>query len=478
MAMERTDARVGDGLEAVLRDHHRRRLDRLGWLGALDGSLAGTVPLTAPLRQGNAVRVFIDAPAVLPELERAILGAQQSVHIAGWHASPSFRLSRESGSLPLRDVLAQVAERVPVRLLLWAGPPVPLFQPTRSMVRKAEAEFTRDSVLRCALDARERTMHCHHEKIVIIDGTLAFVGGIDLTALHGDRFDTPDHPPREPLGWHDAAVRLQGPAVGDVARHFVQRWTAVTGEALAEPADPPAAGSSAVRVLRTVPENTYDFATNGSFSILQAYLEALRSARELVYLENQFLWSPEIVDVLADKLRQPPRDEFRVVLMLPAKPNNGADTTRGQLGRLIDADDGAGRLLATTIRAHRDGVTAPIYVHAKIGIIDDTWLTVGSANLNEHSLFNDTEMNLLIDDAQVVRATRLQLWAEHTQRPVEDLGGPPAEVVDHVWRPIATEQLHRDEAGLPPTHRLTLLPHVSRRVSRLQGPMRGLLVDG
>ena len=86
-------------------------------------------------------------------------------------------------------------------------------------------------------------------------------------------------------------------------------------------------------------------------------------------------------------------------MLLPARPNNGADDTRGVLGELIEADDGAGRLLACTLSAGRRDVADPIYVHAKVGIVDDAWLTIGSANLNEHSLFNDTEMNVVIHDA-------------------------------------------------------------------------------
>ena len=100
-------------------------------------------------------------------------------------------------------------------------------------------------------------MHCHHEKLVIIDGTLAFVGGIDLTDLAGDRFDGPPHTKSTRLGWHDAAVALTGPAVADVAAHFVMRWQATTGEALPEPSVPAPAGSSRVQVVRTVPEKTY-----------------------------------------------------------------------------------------------------------------------------------------------------------------------------------------------------------------------------
>jgi phosphatidylserine/phosphatidylglycerophosphate/cardiolipin synthase-like enzyme len=167
-----------------------------------------------------------------------------------------------------------------------------------------------------------------------------------------------------------------------------------------------------------------------------------------------------------------------MVLLLPRKPSNGADTTRGQLGRLLDADNGAGRLLATTLTAHADERSVPIYVHAKVGIVDDEWMTIGSANLNEHSLFNDTEINLVTDDRKLTRDTRLRLWAEHLQRPRADIQGEPTDVIDRIWRPTAEEEADRQSRGLPRTHRLTMLPGISRRASRLQGPLRGLLVDG
>ena len=139
-------------------------------------------------------------------------------------------------------------------------------------------------------------------------------------------------------------------------------------------------------MLRTVPEKVYDFLPRGEFTILDAYLRALRTAERFIYLENQFLWSPEVVDVLAHRLKHPPCDEFRILLVLPIKPANGRDTTRGQLSILAAADDGARRLLATTISAQRGQPDAAVYVHAKIGIVDDRWLTIGSGNLNEHSL--------------------------------------------------------------------------------------------
>jgi phosphatidylserine/phosphatidylglycerophosphate/cardiolipin synthase-like enzyme len=118
-------------------------------------------------------------------------------------------------------------------------------------------------------------------------------------------------------------------------------------------------------------------------------------------------------------------------------------------------------------------------VHAKVGIVDDRWLTVGSANLNAHSLLNDTEMNVVTDDAELARRTRVRLWAEHLELDEATVAdADPVTLVDERWRPIAAEQLARREAGEPPTHRLLALPGVSRRSRRLLGPLEGLTDDG
>jgi phosphatidylserine/phosphatidylglycerophosphate/cardiolipin synthase-like enzyme len=135
-------------------------------------------------------------------------------------------------------------------------------------------------------------------------------------------------------------------------------------------------------------------------------------------------------------------------------------------------------VLACTLRALGEQGPCPIYVHAKIGIVDDRWLTLGSANLNEHSLFNDTEMNVVACDAELARGTRVRLWAEHLERTREEVSAEPVRVVDELWKPIAEEQYERRQAGLPPTHRLCLLPGISRRSRRLLGPLQGLFVDG
>jgi phosphatidylserine/phosphatidylglycerophosphate/cardiolipin synthase-like enzyme len=281
------------------------------------------------------------------------------------------------------------------------------------------------------------------------------------------------------MGWHDVASRLRGPAVSDVGRHIGQRWQAVTGERLeAQPADVASAGDVELQIVRTVPEKLYDFAPRGDFRIIESYLRALRSAQHLVYLENQFLWSPEIVNILADKLRRPPVDEFRVVIMLPGKPNTGEDDTRGQLAILAEADGDQGRFLATTIRARSGNTSDRVYIHAKVGIVDDRWLTLGSANLNAHSFYNDTEVNLVTCNAALARDTRLRLWAAHLERDIDEIAGHATTVVDELWRPIAAEQRERRNRGEPLTHNLIELRATSRRSEQLLGPIQALLVDG
>jgi phosphatidylserine/phosphatidylglycerophosphate/cardiolipin synthase-like enzyme len=474
VGLERLDQALGERLERLVVAHHRTRLRRVEQLGALDTPVGGWASGDPPPRPGNAVEVLVDGSNALPELERALADAQSHVWLAGWHFSPELQLP--SGR-SLREALAETAERVEVRVLAWAGAPLPLFHPSRSEVEDIRDQLTRGTRVKCALDARERPMHCHHEKLAIVDGRLAFVGGIDLSLLGGDRRDHPAHPPRGRLGWHDAASRIEGPAVADVADHFALRWHEVTGERLEPAAAEDTAGGVELQVVRTVPNGVYDALPNGDFRIVESYLRALRSAERLIYLESQFLWSPELVAVLVDKLRKPPSDDFRLVVVLPAKPKNGDEDTRGQLGVLVDADNGAGRFLACTLFQPGPG-GRPVYVHAKIGIVDDRWLTLGSANLNEHSFFNDTEVNVVSHDPGLARAVRLQLWAEHLECEPADVEGDTAPLVDERWRPLAEEQLERARRDGHGTRKLRLLPHVSRRSKGVLGPLNSLLVDG
>ncbi len=471
----RADDAVGRRIESLIRRHHRRRLTRNGWSAILDPFPNIAVDAaSSPVRGGNSVAVLVDGQDAFAAMLAAIEGAQRSVHIAGWHATPDFELVRGETPTTLGGALEVAAGRAQVRVLLWGGSQLPVIRPTRSDARQARDAFARIPGVSAALDTHEYLQHCHHEKLLVVDDQVAFVGGLDLTHITADRWDTAGHQPRATLGWHDTAARLAGPVVADIAAHFNARWTEVTGEHLPRPEPPLPAGPHTVQFLRTVPENIYSFLPNGEFSILAEYRRALAGAQQLIYLENQFLWAPEIVDILEDKLSHPPGPDFRMILLLPSRPSTGRDTTLGQLSRLVRADV-EHRLLAATLQPM--GVEGQsTYVHAKLGIVDDSWLTIGSANLNAHSLFNDTEANVVFTDPDLVRSTRLQLWAEHLGN--EGVNGDPARVFDQQWVPLAVEQRTRKRDGLPPTHRLCELEGVSARRDLILGGLIGLLVDG
>ena len=189
---------IGTEVSRQICNHHHRRLRRLGWERALDPPPGGWAETSYPPRGGNSVEVLIDGAEALPALAEEMRGARSHVHLAGWYFTPSFGLVRDGSPVVLRHLLAGLAERVDVRVLAWAGAPLPLFRPTRGEVRTMRDQLIAGSRIQVGLDARERPLHCHHEKLVIIDDRVAFVGGIDLTSEDGDRLRRP--PPSRARG--------------------------------------------------------------------------------------------------------------------------------------------------------------------------------------------------------------------------------------------------------------------------------------
>jgi phosphatidylserine/phosphatidylglycerophosphate/cardiolipin synthase-like enzyme len=365
--LDLADGALGQLTERLTIAHHRRRLGRVGWAHALDTHGALWASGDPPPRPGNAIEVLIDGEQAFAAIAEAMRSARSHIHITGWHITPDFALLRGERPTVLEELLRQMAARVDVRVLVWAGAPLPVLRPWRGDVRRVRDRLTAGSRIACALDARERPLHCHHEKTLVVDDRIAFVGGIDLTSFNGDRWDRVDHRPRGAEGWHDVATRIAGPAVQDIAENFRLRWHAITGERLPKVEPQPGAGGTELQIVRTMPERMYPERPLGEFRILEAYLEALRSAQRFIYLENQYLWSPEILEVLRAKVINPPGPDFRLLLLLPAKPSAGGDDTRGQLGTLILADGGRGRVLASTIYAIGGLATSPSTSMPRLG---------------------------------------------------------------------------------------------------------------
>jgi hypothetical protein len=284
------------------------------------------------------------------------------------------------------------------------------------------------------LDQRVRRAGSHHQKPVVIRGAgrdVAFAGGIDLCHSrrddadhHGDPQTVPmaaaygDRPPR-----HDVQLELRGPVVGLLDDVFRERWTDprsldtdnpisyledrlrhvdLTPDPLpARPPDPEPAGPCAVQVLRTYPaiRPRTPYAPHGERSVARGYAKAFRRARRLIYLEDQYTWSPHIAGLLADALRRHPG--LHLVVVVPRHPDVD--------GRLALPPNQVGRLeaLRVTQRAAPDRVHVfdlenhagtPVYVHAKLCVIDDVWACTGSANLNRRSWSHDSELSCAVLD--------------------------------------------------------------------------------
>src|SRR3954447_5622841 len=228
-------AALGRRVDQTIASRHRRRLRRAGREHVLDVSKNAYARATMPPRAGNALEILVDGSEALPRMAADMASATSHLHLTGWFLSPELQLSREEEPLVVRTLLAELAEKIDVRVLLWKGAPIPVFRPSRADVREVVEKLTRHTRIHCALDSCTGASHCHHEKTIVIDDRIAYVGGIDLTTDGGDPFDTSAHRARGGIGWHDAAVRIEGPAVADVAEHFRLRWEGSTKELLAPP---------------------------------------------------------------------------------------------------------------------------------------------------------------------------------------------------------------------------------------------------
>lgn len=410
-------------------------------------------PAGTPPRRHNRITPLIDGEEFFTALHTAITEAREYVYVIGWCLTPHMPLLRGDTETLARsrvlDLLAAAAQHIPVRVLLWSGARA-FIPPTRRATRAVQRALVAEGHgnLRCALDSSAHFTHCHHQKAIVVDGLAAFVGGMDLTTLEGDRWDQHGHALRAGPTWHDVHLRIEGEAVADVEHNFRQRWHATTGAddlPHKEPVYDPAWQTPA-QIVRTIPRAVYPFAPRGEFGIHHSYTHALRQARRLIYLENQYLWSDDIMAALLAAMNRPRAEPLRIVLVLPAHADRGKWDNDRHVRTLRDADGGRGivsvySLYTSGPRAGKKPFTyRPTYVHAKVTIIDDEWCTVGSANLNDRGLVTDSEINAVVRDSAIARNLRIDLWAEHLALPRDQVArADPHALADHAWAERAAE---------------------------------------
>lgn len=468
---------------------------------------------------GNHVRPVVHGRPYFAELHERVstMGQGDSLFFVDWRGDPDERLTDDPAETVSATFSAAARRGVDVRGLLWRSHWSRFgFHSEKSRVLGIEID---EAGGQCLRDMRVRTAGSHHQKFVVLrhaddpSRDIAFLGGIDLCHTRRDDIAHEGDPQviampqvfgRRPA-WHDVHVAIQGPAVFDVETVFRERWEDstpltlnpgrllsslarredLTPRPLAEQAPPPPAPGTAhevVQVLRTYPAilpTGYDFAPDGERSVAHGNAKAVRHARRLIYLEDQYLWSEEVGQHFGQALRDNP--ELRLIAVIPIVPDvDGAVSLPPQLyGRKLAMDvllEAGGDRVAVYGLTSEAGY--PIYVHSKVCVIDDVWASVGSDNFNRRSWSSDSEIACAVQDARVedrVGAAPADAFALRIRRELvaEHLGIQPDAVPDdpdELWDHMAASATALDEwyaGGAGPRR---------RHLPRPKAPMKGTSV--
>jgi phosphatidylserine/phosphatidylglycerophosphate/cardiolipin synthase-like enzyme len=487
--------------------------------------------------EGNLVRPLIHGATYFARLHAELtdLEAGDRVWFTDWRGDPDEALL--PGGPTVGALLADLARRgVEVRGLVWRSHGEKISGPISGRSNALLGREVNEAGGEVLLDQRVPLFGSHHQKMFVIrrrhhaDRDVAFVGGLDLSHSRRDDAEHAGDPQALKLAgrygarppWHDAALELRGPVVTDLLDVFAERWNdphpldrrtplRMLAQRLAHmprhpkplpeaaPAPDPA-GPHAVQLLRTYTAKRppFPFAPQGERTIARAYTKAFARAQHLIYVEDQYLWSLEVADGIAEAMVKNPR--LQLIAVVPRYPSSdgpltGPPSRIGQIraiNRLRRAAPG---------RVHvfdlENGAGTPVYVHAKICIVDDVWFTVGSDNFNRRSWTTDSELTCAVldttsasggeaeaDDSPrlLARELRRELWSEHLgldagDARLDDLAGAPA-----LWAATADAlETWRAEAGGATRPAGRIRRHRTERITRLQriwaAPAYGIGID-
>lgn len=447
----------------------------------------------AQLRFGlacNTVRPLIDGPAAFTAIQRAIESAVDETHfvyLLGWWVDPWVHLTGPGTSL--LDLFARAAERgVQIRVLMWDAPGlVPSFSNHSRLHDLAATALNR--IPRCHAQQDSTGMisaRAHHQKLLVVngrDGLVALCGGVDVNADRVHELPPPGgtfRADRPTVGWvgasgsgpagageplHDIHTLATGPTALPLLRMFLRRWWARSGPRDIDRTEPlrgrynhpvpPPTGSQFVRVGETFDG---DLQRPGSPTVhsrkrdvQDIWLRSLLGARRFIYMEEQYLSHLCAAEAIRRVL---PRLEHVTILIPPSEITDFPGVWRRRrafIDRIISGNPHAAKLrVYTRIVGPPDSCRRDrgrhLYIHAKMAVIDDELLLVGSANCNQRGWESDSELVLAtFEDLPAERSTagtlRAQLWAHHLGVPVSAVSDPV--VSSSLWDTAPTRQVCR-----------------------------------
>jgi phosphatidylserine/phosphatidylglycerophosphate/cardiolipin synthase-like enzyme len=395
--------------------------------------------------RASRASVIVDAADYFALMQHAMMKARREILLIAWDFDTRIHLSvgrrwwqrawnREApqrlGSFILW--LGRQRPELDIRILKWSLGFIKFFG--RGSMLLDIARWWPHERIEFKFDTHHPIGCSHHQKIVVIDDRVAVCGGIDMTTERWDTRAHNEHEPRRktPNGrrycpWHDATMLLEGDvagALGDLGR---DRWR----RAGAPPLEPVECdGDSAwpdeleaqfsdveVGIARTRAEYEQD---EGVHEIARLFELQIARAKKFVYAESQYFASRIVAEAICKRLAEDDPPEIVIVHAETAEgfvEQQAMDTARVRLVTGLREMDKHGRL---HFYVPYTGET-PIYCHAKIMIVDDELLRIGSANFNNRSMGLDSECDVFIDCArpanghcgEAIRSIRHSLLAEH-----------------------------------------------------------------
>ena len=402
----------------------------------MDGALFEPLRNCWRMERAGRAAVIVDACDYYHVVREAMGKARHRILIIGWDFDPRIKLDRLGDGAAKEETLGgfllQLAKRKPhvsIAILKWNFGALKTFFRGSAIAWIARLAATR--AISFKLDSAHPPGCSHHQKIVVIDDCFAICGGIDMT---GDRWDRPAHadndperirPNGKPYGpWHDATMAVDGPLAAALGELACDRWERATGERLdaicgADPIWPddlqPTFRDQQFAIARTA-------AKYGDYpevkEVEALFLDMIAGARRFIYAENQYFTSPKIAHAILQRMREPSPPE--IVFVNPIKADGwleqvAMDAARVRLAQVIGNEDPGNRFrIYSPVTEGGDD----IYVHAKVMIVDDRILRVGSANMNNRSLGLDSECDLAVEAQDkpteaLIAGVRTRLMAEH-----------------------------------------------------------------
>ncbi|MDI6743217.1 MAG: cardiolipin synthase [Smithella sp.] len=328
----------------------------------------------SPLTRGNKVTLLIDGPASYAAMFAAIRSAKDHINLE------TFILEDDEIGKKFTDLLLQKQkEGIQVNIIYDSMGSITTSESFFKRLRDGGIQVVEFNPVSPHKGRLEWLMvNPDHRKILIVDGKVAISGGVNISNVYSTRLSGRKKVKGEPLPWRDTDIQIEGPAVAEFQKLFLDTWSKQDGPELSKPNYYPElkeAGNALVRVVGSTP------GTDNRITFI-VYVAAITFAERSIYLTNAyFVPDKQILKAFTDAAGR----GVDVKIMLPSNTDSQIvlNAARHNYSELLEA--------GVKIYERRN-----VVLHAKTAVIDGVWSTVGSTNLDSLSLLSNDEVNAVV----------------------------------------------------------------------------------